>query len=487
MNYLIFLPKDDQIKLRIIEEIAHGDGQGLSIKSLIHDLNISKYKLSRSLDDIISVIADISETASIEIDNGDIQVANIDYVFYRQAQLYFVKHSLLFQVFVFEYIDDGGQTRQEFIDERFISQAKFYNLRSIIDGEMKKANAITNSLRLNMHNEFMRRIQIVKIYYYYFNGVEDPFPELKDMTAKFMNVITMTYKLSLSPSEKDKLRIFFQVQAKRLLFHNFVNIRDIVKIIDSDATDVIRKFYDNHIETFNESDEDSEVAYLVSFLISQEQVSETEVDFSSAIASKFDVLIRKFTEIITEAKVIDHNVVSGEVAQKIATSLGTLNHKILIFDFQLDIEAGVDDHETMTRDYPGLQKIADKMAKTIISVFDINGAEDDFDSIQDNYLFELIDALPDNALLDKIQICVDFSGNHSTRNFIVDSLQRYFNKNIVISAKYSRKSDIYVSDMFEKNITGIKQVTLPTLFDTGNLKKLSNTICDVRQAKLNAI
>ncbi|WP_010621189.1 hypothetical protein [Paucilactobacillus suebicus] len=394
---------------------------------------------------------------------------------------------MLFDVFNFEYIDDQKETRQMFTSDHFISQAKYYNLRSKIDNEFNQTNMFTRSAILNVHQEFTRRMQITKIYYHYFHGIEDPFPELSEITTKFVNTLVMTYKLSLTPSEKAELRLFFQIQAQRIQHRNFVNIRDIVKPVKNDNVDIIQRFYSNHVAYFDKSDVCSEMAYLMSFLVSQDYISNDKVEFSTGINGSFNTALLQFEKILLNTKMLKHDLVSDDDLRKAAEKLSTLNHKLLIFDFQIGFMDATSYESQVARDFPGLQSIAFELTDSLIQVFKLDATDQERARIANNYLLELVSELPDGSVEDRVSLCVDFSGNRSTRDYIVHALNHYFDKNVDISTKLNKKSDIYLSDVCNESIRGIPQITLPLFPSKNNLKRLSDLIFKVRKNKLKLL
>ncbi|WP_010621188.1 hypothetical protein [Paucilactobacillus suebicus] len=81
MDYWIFLTNDDQLKLRLISEIAATSDGVVSIRYIINMLQISRYKLNKTLDEITHSINSIGDDVKIAVEDGDVVSQNVDFVF----------------------------------------------------------------------------------------------------------------------------------------------------------------------------------------------------------------------------------------------------------------------------------------------------------------------------------------------------------------------------------------------------------------------
>nr|WP_034527922.1 hypothetical protein [Secundilactobacillus oryzae] len=111
---------------------------------------------------------------------------------------------------------ESHASRHKFLEDNFISQAQFYNIRNQVNQLVADLSMFSPARSVIQNVEFIKRLSLIDFYQHFFNGIEDPFPALNALTSKFMNLIAMTYSISLSPVKFAKLNLFLQVQLARI-------------------------------------------------------------------------------------------------------------------------------------------------------------------------------------------------------------------------------------------------------------------------------
>lgn len=485
MNYYVFLNKNDQETLQVAWRLTTSTSNELYINEIVDWLKLSHYKLNRLISDLQSGLAQIThDPKAVQVSNGKLMGRNLNCEYFRQFQLMLLHQSLPFQIFEFDYVNRQRQSRQTFLEQHFISKSTYYKIRAQIEEHLAAASGYKNSIKLNLHREFMTRSQITKVYYYYCMGLEDPFPEQNELVAKLVNVVIMTYRLMLSPGEKAQLRLFLHVQLMRIKNQHFVNLRDVLQLPQDHQTETVKTFFKNHLGYLQGIDCDSEVAYLLAYLSSQCYTNTLAIKFVNAIDGCFSEARRKFLVDLRQAQILNQPQVSDHQMKEMVERLIRLSSKLLIFDFQYDSMEWQDSKQKIKSDFPGLQLLADTLTDRLSKIFYLNPSDVEYDRISYNYLVELVVSLPPHAVRDRIQICVDFVGGAAMRDYVAANLRHFFFRNVDVTTTLTKQTDIYVTDLYNHTVNGMLQIVLPTSYNYEILQKLAGEVYRVREDKL---
>lgn len=488
MDYYVFLNKNDQVLLQVAWKLVTAPDNTIYVSDITEWYGLSHYKLSNLLNDLKSGIAQVTDDAvTVKMTNGKLSSRGFNCDAFRELQLVLLHQALPFQTFEFDYVNRLHQSRQTSLDQHYISKSTYYKTRAQIEEYLIENDMCRHSSKLNIHREFMTRTQITKVYYFYYIGIADPFPEQNELVAKLMNVVLMTYRLMLSPSEKSRLRLFLHVQLMRIKNQHFVNLRDVLQLPHGSQPETLKTFFVNHFGYIHGIDCESEVAYLLSYLSSQSYDNTLHVEFINSIDDCFTLARRRFMVELQTAAILDHQEVTDEQLKVLVARLLRMSRKLLIFDFQYDSMEWQGSTQKVKSDFPGLQRLADRLTELICNIFNLDINKLEYDKISYNFLVELVNGLPPQSIKDRIQICVDFAIGNALRDYVVSNLQHFFFGNVDVGTSLTKQTDIYLSDLYNHTVNGVLQITVPIVYDFNALQRLAEKVSEVREAKLAAI
>lgn len=486
MDYLAFLEKDERTKLEILGMLAETEQHVIQVKQVLDQLSITRYKFNQLADGLINDLQQIKQCQyKLTVKDCTIVCEHIDYSIYQQMQLYYLRESPRFQVFEYEYINPHHQSRQKFLMDHYMSQSKFYKLRNQVENILEnKALMQARSEDSSLHLEMSERAKITNVYYHFFNGIDDPFPELREPTSRFCNFLCMTFGISLTPSERLKLRMFFQVQVKRLSGQHFMNIRSIATLTHDVRLPFLKNYYLKNVRHSDEADIDSEMCYLFLFLKSQQIMTEVPVKFCKQIQQQFNRGSHQFERVLAKTAVVEQKDFTVSVQHQTADQLAELTIWLMLFDYFEFTEINSTDQSHMTMNFPALTALGKKLVDTAIETFNLQLSNETRSRLLKCFVKILIDDIPSNLVKDSVTICVDFVQSIVPMDYFAKLLTANLGAGIVLTNQLSSDVDIFLSDIYVSSIHDIPQVTWLDPLKTSNWEKLRQTIAEVKQEKL---
>ncbi|KRM76329.1 hypothetical protein [Secundilactobacillus collinoides] len=486
MDYLAFLEKDDQLKLKLVWLLETSHENRISLKDVFSRLSVTRYKLNKV---IASLQLDLQTgeglgQSSITIKDGVLFGEQITFSVFRTLQLSLLRQSLRFQIFEYEYMAKSTQSRQRFLEDHFISQAKYYLLRGEIDELLSSAAPFGGSGSVSVHPELSMRVKITNVYYYFFSGIEDPFPELKEVTSKFTSFCAMTLGLSMTPSEKSKLAIFFQVQCKRINEQRFINLRQFLHVDHTDNMPFIKNFYLKNVELAGEDDVTSEVGCLYLFLSSQNLIDNCPVTLAKPFKMQLIVIKNRFQQLLTTSVLLDHTQLEEKRLARIAEQMSLNSYWMMLFDLHTTPEYYQHSDDRVNDDFPGLAMLAYQMTQEATDILELKVNHEVRTKLVYNYLMALIGVVPHEAVMDTVTVCVDFGQSKVPSNYMRKLLAFYLGGSVKFVNYLSTDTDVYLSDTFVSGIHDIPQVTWPDPLRATNWENLHQIIVDVKKKKI---
>lgn len=486
MDYLAFLGKNERTKLGILGGLAETEQQDIEVKQILDQVSITRYKFNQLIDELIQDLEGIKrDSCQITVKDNFIICDGIDYSICQQLQLVYLKQSPRFQVFEFEYINQQTQSRQKFLLDHFMSQSKFYALRSQVENVLdNRAVAQARPVGGSLHPELVERAKITNIYYHFFNGIDDPFPELESETSRFCNFLCMTFGISLTPSERLKLKMFVQIQVKRLAGRHFLNIRHLATLERDTRLPFLKHYYLENVSHSGESDIDSEICYLFLFLRSQRILTSVPVKFCQQLQQQYNNSSKRFERVLAETLVIDQTKFTGDEQQKTAQHITQLTVWLMMFDYFDFTEVIASDQSHMAMDFPALTILGKQLVDEAIKVFDLQLCDECRAKLLKSYVKILIADVPSELARDNVTICVDFVQSIVPMDYFAKLLLANLGAGIVLTNQLSSDVDVFLSDIYVASIHDIPQVTMLDPLKTSSWEKLRQTVAGVKQAKL---
>jgi len=486
MDYLAFLEKNERTKLGILGVLAENARQDVEVKQIIDQVSITRYKFNQLIDELIQDLGSIQQKdCQLTVKDNLVVCDGIDYSICQQLQLIYLKQSPRFQVFEFEYLNQQTQSRQKFLLDHFMSQSKYYALRTQVENVLdNKAVTQARPIGGSLHPELVERAKISNIYYHFFNGIEDPFPELESQTSRFCNFLSMTFGISLTPSERLKLKMFVQIQIKRLVGRHFLNIRHMATLERDTRLPFLKNYYLENVPHSGESDIDSEICYLFLFLRSQRIMASVPVKFCQQLQQQYNSGSKHFERVLAETPVINQAKFTGEDQQKTAQHIAQLTVWLMMFNYFDFTEVIASDQSHMAMDFPALSILGKQLVEEAIRVFDLQLCDECRAKLLKSYVKILIADVPSSLARDNVTICVDFVQSIVPMDYFAKLLVANLGAGIVLTNQLSSDVDVFLSDIYVASIHDIPQVTLLDPLKTSSWEKLRQTVADVKQTKL---
>ncbi|WP_054700393.1 hypothetical protein [Secundilactobacillus odoratitofui] len=105
----------------------------------------------------------------IEVSAKEIENPQFDISTFQILQLWYLKQSLKYQIFEYEYLNSHQSTRKHFWKTHYSSQARYYVLRTEIDELLAEdVRTLNRSNSIQLQPELVMRISLTNIYYHFF-------------------------------------------------------------------------------------------------------------------------------------------------------------------------------------------------------------------------------------------------------------------------------------------------------------------------------
>lgn len=481
MNYHFFLEKDDQAKFSLLCLLTESDHHHLLLKSAQQQLQLTHYKLTQLINELETDLQ-LCHINSSELINKDgfLIGRHISYSTCQELQLGYLQRSLTFQIFEREYLDDESVSRQQFISQHFISQAKYYQVRAKI-GDFFEENSLRYSNDNQSPSELLIRARLTDIYYYFYGGIAEPFPELKTMTTNFQTLLTMTLGISMTPSVQIKIRIFFQIQLMRLRSHHFLKIADLFQVNHQDNVPELIKFYRKQV--LNTSDEclDSEVTYLYLFLISQQLVPNDAVVFSGTCRSVFGVFRQQVKKLLATSPLLNHESFDTINVDTVIDHLFLIDQASPLFELHTFPTTPI---HNFSLEFPEFTNLATKIAATAEELCRTHLTTISRQKVIQNFTQTLVNLIPLEAIRTTVRIYVDFSHSSVPFETTQQMMNFYLGGGILLMDHLASDTDIFVSDTCIKGVQTDYQITIANPYQMADWTRLRQTVLELKRVKL---
>ncbi len=199
----------------------------VTISSVLDQLPISEYKLSQLLTSINRDLDKIQYSNHSQITTPEKNVLkgeNITKTVLNEIRLVYLKRSVLFALFQYNFLQSKMVSKATFMKKHFISKTKFYStevqLRSILnDSDFYNSPNIVNNY------EYVLRLHIFEFFYTAFNGIDSPFEDLNVKINNLIIRIQAQFSFLIKPVQKSKLEIFLKVWILRMQNGHYINDR----------------------------------------------------------------------------------------------------------------------------------------------------------------------------------------------------------------------------------------------------------------------
>ncbi|MGY3778621.1 helix-turn-helix domain-containing protein [Isobaculum melis] len=483
INFL--LEKQSNQKLSVLSYLIFCESKTANIVDIIKDLNLSEFLVTKA---IKGIAADI-ETYKIQNLTIQLQEKKATLVLSETDSLhklswYYINDSISFKLF--DTIFKKSLTSLEsFAKQQFISFSKAYLLKIEIEEELKKHGIqITSDLSFTGQESTVRFL-LFQIYFTSFNGLSYPFSStIEKIVTQFTQLIQGLLTTKLSETQLLKLTFFSAITFERIYQQHHVSFTEDEAFTlqnESSFTLAINDFFKEHT-TMNDDFIQSETQFLQIFLISEKLIM---VDKENILFKKNNVFLKiesmtlLFFDSFTQ-------YFKKPLSQKLTTALEKeifrINYAfIFIRPFYLKSYFKIND-PFIKECYPDFHAFSTLFISTLSNqISDLE--EPHKDCLLHDYLFALIQIIPNTYFNEAIHICVDFSSGPIYNHFIGEKIKLFKFFNIRIERYLSKQTDIYLSDILLPNIH-CKTLIWNTLPLASDWESLGNQIIRINNEKL---
>ncbi|WP_040471473.1 hypothetical protein [Lentilactobacillus kisonensis] len=487
MDYTLFFEKNDQLAFLLLQRFFVKRNTIVTASSIFDTLPISEYKLSQLLISINSDLATIQcgKDSSISMPEKNILKGhNITTTVMNEIRLLYLKRSVLFALFNYQFLQFKTLSKETFMKQNFISKTKFYasgvELRKILnESDFYHSSNIIND------SEYILRLHIFEFFYSAFNGIDSPFPDMNIPINNLIIRIQAQFSFLIKPVQKSKLEIFLKIWILRMINGNFITNQlisaDNLSFEVHEKLTSIQSFIKEH---FHVNLNDGEMNYLYTFLLTQEythgiQQVLTQTDYPLAYKLTDDLI----NEVKDQGALSDPQRFDPE---KLFVSLTAIHLRFITLYIEPTTFISLDQIDFFKQTYPIFHVIINRFIEHIKDqkIMKLNKRESA--NLYFDYMFAFINAIPKELLFEKVHICVDFSQGTLYNNYIIKTLNGFANANIVIESNISRATDIYLSDFFSTAVKKSQTIwrNPPSPDDWG---ALGDNIVRLKQAKVRKL
>lgn len=424
---------------RLMEEYNY---QILTEKYACDYLNVSRYKLYYFINELNSYL----ENNEIKVNDESvilyspittIDLEKLKYTFILQSKNFLLLHSIV----------EGKKSIKSFAKKEYLSLPQAYRKRGQLSAILKEEIETTiKGMSLISENELAIRNGLFDIYFYFFGGFEFPFPqEISDKYVEIEQFLLAGWRLRLSKTDAQKLKLFLFIQLSRISSNN---------ILDDVEVEQLKEYIQFQSDT----------PYVLPEKINFPK--NEELFLMTYIGLNFDkdklAIVRQGELGRLVASFI--NVLEEELQDKYPVKEQLLHQSELIFanwlTFSNQATSFIEESQIgyFSEMYPLFHTIAFQFVNEYCRILD--NAEITNSQLTKYYfdiIFLLIRSISLTEVESVVMICVDFSHGEMYNAFIKRNLENYRDLNIQLQDVFDRNTDIYLSDIYLPNLV-VKQI-----------------------------
>ncbi|WP_379946073.1 helix-turn-helix domain-containing protein [Enterococcus devriesei] len=209
INLMEFLDESARYRLNILQIFDLRKGQFISSDLLIEFLGISKFKLNNYLTELEKDLGETEDTRLHRLARGEIEIVHLTNEVIRQLRLKYVKASETF--IFFQELVLYGTSAEKFAQKNFLSRSKAYLIKNNLGKIVRSAGVKVGDSELRGDETAVRNL-LFEVYYYFFNGIESPFPqELQTEIRSYIELIRSVFHIERILTRLIKLELFLGI------------------------------------------------------------------------------------------------------------------------------------------------------------------------------------------------------------------------------------------------------------------------------------
>lgn len=446
INLMEFLDESARYRLNILQIFDLRKGQFISSDLLIEFLGISKFKLNNYLTELEKDLGETEDTRLHRLARGEIEIVHLTNEVIRQLRLKYVKASETF--IFFQELVLYGTSAEKFAQKNFLSRSKAYLIKNNLGKIVRSAGVKVGDSELRGDETAVRNL-LFEVYYYFFNGIESPFPqELQTEIRSYIELIRSVFHIERILTRLIKLELFLGIVLIRWKQKRFIIIKkailnmNVIHQILGDFPLYLKKVTQEY--QLPQAILHDENVWLFRFLLAEECLPLSEYQ---------DVLIEhtELMEITNQQVTFVFDQITFEdvptteidcIAEKLKMELLLINFKLDCLSYTQTTFISKDQIVYFAESYPQFHMCAQKLAKITHQRL----PQTNENNLYYDYLFTIISSIPPVFVKDKVFVCVDFSKGRAYSEFIAQNIQSFRSLNVEIQKKVNNQTQIYISD-----------------------------------------
>lgn len=483
MDYTSLFNKEDQIAFNILQMLLNQDSGSFSRDQIVQRLSLTRYQINHVFDTLNADLIAVSGEEPSYIDEANYGIwhaNNISPVIVQKLQLIFLYRSNVFAAFEYHFFYSNREPKTVFAKTHHFSRTNFYNELHSIKKILDQDNFFKPT-SLVKDNEFTIRMHLFQLYYTLFNGIDEPFPELKGLISTTLDAYQSYFQILLKPTQKVKLQIYLKVWFKRLLNNEFLPDGFLEGLpINTTAN----RFLDEISESVNSQIQltSSELRSFYYFLVSQEMI---QLDDRQALTQTFPEA-EQYTDGVMER--LRRFGMLADADSLVWTTLRSalLGIHIQYTSFYIEPTTFTDSKkvEFFQELYPAFDLIIEDFFRYLDSVNVAPKNQNTRINLYFSYMFALINSIPPKMIGDSIHIFVDFSQGCLYTTYVSQSLDAFNHANIILEDELTSATDLYISD-FQSDEIPVSQVIWQDPPTANDWSILADMILNLKQQKLS--
>ncbi|MBP2099880.1 helix-turn-helix domain-containing protein [Enterococcus rivorum] len=422
------------------------------------------------------------EASAQKVDTLHVTAALID-----NLRLFYAKKSGMFLLFDAIVVSDISSS--EFEKRYFFSRTKVFNLRKKLESLLNEVGITLEMQKLIGEEKAIRKF-IFEVYYYYFNGLEFPFPSnVKINVEKTKNSLISIFECDHRPTKMKQLELFIGVCFLRIKWQYFLTESVLnLELFDSFQYKSMRDHILKQV-TFPIENRSNTVDFELDFLLAFMTV---ENIFLSSMRRQVSFHEKKETQLTTlflEIVDFELTVLKGcsvpdkkVILEKLKRNFQTIHRRLLCFilpKYAFNYWYRNGDFEEM---YPEFHRIATRFMSIFDNFMECKNFFIDKSALYYDYMVSLIVSMPQNYLESPIYVCVDFSAGEIYAEYVFEKLNHLKRHGIQIQHKIDNKTDIYLSDHTNNKLL-CKQIVFQNPPKENQWQLLKQTVLDIKKTK----
>ncbi|MBW9325282.1 hypothetical protein FG877_17380 [Enterococcus casseliflavus] len=436
------LEDDYRYKLTMYQIFLIYESSPVELTFLMEKLEITQFKANQYVEELIQDLEDYLNASCIRRENRTTFIgknfSQNDYQELRKG--YFeksVKVNLLIQVGILQNFTVIG-----FAEAYFISKSTAFNIVKRINQYLENWGIYMRANHLVGEESNIRIFCFQFFFYFYGTAIPKFFSSVAvdSHQAELINAIQMIYERSFTLNQLSQLKMFIRIQSLRISQHCLIEKNIYIQKDAPFKSQFIWRFKEISIFLLEEEFL-SEANYLQLFLLLNEYIDQQEI-----VAIPDTEAYLNFVKLIKKRFPLLESVLSN----KLISELRIICFKWENFTFSIASFISEEQFLYFQQAFPQIHHLVYEYIKQLKKKNTL--AEFERIHFYYDFIFCLLQDEKVRSLGQAIHLFIDFSGGKSYNQFIRMNILSYNYLNLTIDDKLTAKTDIYISDFYNRQV-----------------------------------